>query len=143
MNYVENIEEDEPAGEEQDTAVKNHNLAAIRMPKEHLDFVKRNPKLAQTIGKVVIARTEIKDKLNVVDALLGKPSLFEVYLEDGTKEELTAFLSTLVEQQDSTVLFKNLSKDDYEKVQGKFAEAKLEGVITNCDEEGKTSYEEL
>ena len=143
MNYVENVEEYEPAALEQEEPKDKHNMAAIRMPKVQLDFVRRNPQAAQLIGQTVIARTEITENLKVLDTILASPVLFEDKLENGTKEELTAFLKVLNEQIGSTMLFKNLTKEDYEKIQSKFAEAKLDGVVTNCDKDGSITVDNV
>ena len=138
MNYVENIEEDEPQ-----EVPEGHNVAAIRMPTKYLDFIKRNPQLAQTIGKAVMARKEIKDSLDMLDKILADPELFEEELENGTPEELKGFLETLAKERDTTVLLKNLTREQYEEVHQKFVDASLSGVITTTDAEGGVNTEVL
>lgn len=135
MNYSENVEEYNPnEGNENEIPTEHtHNMAAIRIPKKYLEFLNRNPKLGQVVGSLVIARTEIKERLDILNKILLDGDVFEGKLEDGTKEELNEFLAALAEQTGSATIFKNMTNEQFEEVKQKLNEAELASTMTNLN----------
>lgn len=76
-------------------------MAAIRMPTEHMDFIRRNTIIAEKAGKFMVMLADMQKAAQDVRNLLSKPDLFKQFLENGTEEELTKFLQVCVKVQEN------------------------------------------
>lgn len=76
-------------------------MAAIRMPTEHMDFIRRNQKIAEKAGKIMVMLTDMQKSVKAMKELLTKPELFKQNLENGTEEELAAFLQVCAKIQEN------------------------------------------
>jgi len=76
-------------------------MAAIIMPTEHMDFIRRNQKIAEKAGKIMVMLTDMQKSVKAIKELLTKPELFKQNLENGTEEELAAFLQVCAKIQEN------------------------------------------
>jgi len=91
-------------------------LAAVKLPTESVDFLRRNPELAEKAGKLMVSLIEINQvKKSVID-LFKHPDLFKPFLKDGTEQELAKFVEDALASADGAMKFNNLPPGAFEKV---------------------------
>lgn len=83
---------------------KKGSMAFIKMPSEHMGFIKKNPKIAKKAGILVVGLIEYNRQIDKIKSLLGQTDKFSDDLEEGTIEELEAFLKTLTETERGGVI---------------------------------------
>lgn len=94
-------------------------MAAIRMPTEQMGFIRRNQKVGEKVGKLMVMLTDTQKAVKAMKELLTQPELFKKYLEDGTEEELKAFLDTCLKiQENPDAIFhaRNIPEEAFDKV---------------------------
>ena len=104
---------------------KNVKVVAVRMPVEHMQFLKDNPKVAEKTAEILSRLLEAKEFVKKFQTILSTPEIFESFLENGTKEELEAFLKSCMKIQDdenSSVQMDNVSPEKLKKIEEKFGD---------------------
>lgn len=100
-------------------------MTAIRMPTEHMDFIRRNQKIAEKTGKIMVMLSDMQKTVQGMKELFKKPELFKKYLEDGTEEELIKFLSVcgqIQDNPDSIFHAKNVPEEAFDKIVSKMGD---------------------
>lgn len=100
-------------------------MAAIRMPTEQMDFIRRNTIIAEKVGKFMVMLADMQKAAQDVRNLLSKPDLFKQFLENGTEEELTKFLQVCVKVQenpDGIFHAKNVPEEAFDKIMEKMGD---------------------
>src|SRR5688572_10786410 len=91
-------------------------FAAVKMPKAYLDFIKKNDKIANAVGTLMVGLAEIKQQEKEEIRILSSPELFEKELEDGTPEQLKGFLSKVLEDIDKVQVYQNITDTEHEEI---------------------------
>lgn len=106
------------------------SFAAIRMPAEQLDFIKRNPKVGHVGGAIMVSIADYHKKIKEAKSILDCPQAFEGQLENGTKEELAKFFEVLKNHVDGASLF-DASEEQVDQVIAKVKESRMDVVVTD------------
>lgn len=107
---------------DQETSVE---MAAIRMPSEQMDFIRRNQKVAEKTGKIIVMLSDMQKTVQGMKELFKRPELFKEYLENGTEEELAKFLSVcgqIQDNPDSIFHAKNIPEEAFDKIVSKMGD---------------------
>ena len=94
-------------------------MAAIRMPTEQMDFIRRNTIIAEKVGKFMVMLADMQKAAQDVRNLLSKPDLFKQFLENGTEEELAAFLqmcAKIQENPDGIFHAKDIPEEAFDRI---------------------------
>lgn len=100
-------------------------MAAIKMPTEQMDFIRRNQKVAEKTGKIMVMLSDMQKTIQGMKELFKKPELFKKYLENGTEEELVKFLSVcgqIQDNPDSIFHAKNVPQEAFDKIVSKMGD---------------------
>lgn len=100
-------------------------MAAIRILPEQMDFIGRNQKVAEKIGKIMVLLSDMQKTIQDMKGLFKKPELFKKYLENGTEEELVKFLSVcgqIQDNPDSIFHAKNVPEEAFDKIVSKMGD---------------------
>lgn len=111
-------------------------MAALKLPTDQINFIRKNQKLGQKAGKVMIMLHDMKKSVKALEELLNRPALFKEFLEDGTEEELEAFLKALLkanEQQDGIFHVKGIPEEAFDKVVSKMGDGAVVTKTTDAE----------
>lgn len=97
-----------------DREVKAMHL--LQLPTKQINFLRRNPVLAEELGQIMIAITEIDLAKQDLLKILADTELIKNHLQDGSEEELKEFISEALKAQQSALKFDNLPKGAYQQV---------------------------
>lgn len=100
-------------------------MAAIRILPEQMDFIGRNQKVAEKIGKIMVLLSDMQKTIQDMKGRFKKPELFKKYLENGTEEELVKFLSVcgqIQDNPDSIFHAKNVPEEAFDKIVSKIGD---------------------
>lgn len=101
-------------------------MATLKMPTEQMDFIRRNQKLAQQTGKIMVALTNAQSMATQLKKLLTKKDLFKASIENGTEEELEKFLEACIkasETEDHILHFKDVTTENFNQIKEKFGDS--------------------
>lgn len=100
-------------------------MAAIKMPHEQMDFIRRNQKLAEKTGKMMLMLTDMQKSIKALKDLFKRSDLFKQYLENGTEEELISFLETCLkiqEEPDRIFHAKDVPEEAFDRIVSKLGD---------------------
>lgn len=122
-------------------------MTAVKLPKKHMDFVSKNPMLAQGVGRVMILMSELKGLTDMAQSMgqefakqgyeeclegLKDPSNFMELMKDGTEEQLQDFLNDLASSLENGGVsnFDNIEPEQLEEFKQKAADAGVQSQVT-------------
>lgn len=94
---------------------KTISTAAMILPSEQIDFIRRNPELTQQVGKLTSSLIECKAMIGQLENILRNPQVFAGFVENGTQEELESFLKAILENQDKSIFIDEGNEEEQDK----------------------------
>jgi hypothetical protein len=91
-------------------------MAAVNLPPQCVDFLRRNPELAETAGKLMVSLIEVNQTKKAIVDLFKNPELFKPQLKNGTEQELAEFVEAALASADNALKFNNLPPGAFEKI---------------------------
>lgn len=107
-------------------------MIAIKIPQEHTEFLRANPKFAEKISKLVIGLTEAEELVDLLKKAISSPGLFEKYLEKGTVDQLNGFIQFIVNRDKLNVVKVDIPREKVEEFKKEFS-AKMGGKVVTTD----------
>ncbi len=93
------------------------SVACLKMPTEHMDFVKGNPRLAKVIGTSIVSLMEIYSKIEVLKDMIKDKNFIAPLLDKGTPEEAVKFIEAAIEASTTSfVNLKDVSREALEQI---------------------------
>lgn len=91
------------------------SVAVMKIPSASIDFLKRNPVLADKLGTLMVGLGNLVEKANQIRGVL-KADLFKQDIQNGTVEELEAVIASLKATQDGPTLINDLPAGAFDKI---------------------------
>jgi hypothetical protein len=142
----EDLKQEQEGQEEQEKQSEiTRRGAAIKLPKEQIAFLRKNPKLAEIVGTAFLLLSELIENANNMRKTLNTPELFLPSLENGTKEELEKFLKVLVDSNESekVISLDNFTNEDYVKLKEAFGEEHILETIFKSEKQTESKEAEV
>lgn len=100
-------------------------LATMKLPTASIDFLRRNPELAQKAGKLMCSLIEVNEVRKAIISLFREPELLKPLIKDGTEQELNDFVEAALAGQDDAIKFNNLPPGAFERIVEKMGDSML------------------
>lgn len=79
---------------------KKETVIKLAMPRECIDFIKRNPNLMDKLSQMLAQLKQLEAAISLINNLFTTPEVFESEIQDGTREELIKLLEALINNSD-------------------------------------------
>jgi hypothetical protein len=111
---------------------KVSEMACIRIPVGHQEFLEANPRVAQVVGKMLMTIHELSQGIEIMKSMMRDSDKLVHLIEDGTREDLEAFVEAalLSQQEDGILHVKNLPPGAYEKIKERLKGKATETYLT-------------
>lgn len=101
---------------------KVKEMQLMKLPTEQINFLKRNPILAEKLGQIMVALTELDLTKKELLSILDDTNLIKTHLQDGTEEELVKFIAEAKQAQKDAVKFEDLPDGAFEEIKKQMGE---------------------